>query len=342
MLILDDEEIQFDDRLFLQCAGLAVALGIPCRFVFSAISERSYRVTRQSLLILTSMKQFNDLRIEGAELGSAQVEIWPGPRESQNTMHTRLPIATGISLAFEAYLPLLLRATSDCSVTIEGGTHTEDAPCFDQMQRSLIPLLDQMGLEMRAELIRPGFAPAGGGEVQITSKAREPTEALELVHAGRQIRNRAILFWAHGPQKDADKQKENLEQSLRWRPEEIELRRNNDSLSAGYSLILESTKENVNNIFAEHSYRRGTHASATKRAIEQFRRFAAQRLPVSRSLAEMLIIPMALGRGGTIRTEPLTPHAEQLLGILPRFLPINAAIQHSSRADATVTISPQN
>lgn len=342
LLILDDEEIQFDDRLFLQSAGLAVANGIPVRFVFTATSDGSYRISRQALRILKGMHQFMELRIEEAELGRSTVEIWPGSVHFSDPVETRLPIATGITFALEAYLPILLTSKQDHRILLEGGTHTDDAPCFDHIQRSVIPLLDQMGIDLRAELLRPGFAPAGGGAVQIAAKSVIAPQPLELMHAGRQIRNKATLLWSHGPQKDAEKQKENLEQSLRWKESEIELQRNNDSLSAGYSVILESTKENVNNIFAEHSFQRSTHGRATKRAIEHFRRFAAQRVPVSRSLAEMMIVPMALSKGGKIRTEPLSQHSEQLLRLLPRFLPIQYEVQHSSRADATLTIQRQH
>jgi len=288
------------------------------------------------------MSQFMEMRIEEGKLGSSTVEIWPGSVHLSGPVQTRLPIATGIAFALEAYLPMLLTSKQDHHLLLEGGTHTADAPCFDHFQRSLIPLLDQMGMDLRAELLRPGFTPAGGGAVQISAKSVLAPQPLELIHAGRQIRNKATLLWSHGPQKDAEKQKENLEQSLRWKPSEIELQRNNDSLSTGYSVILESTKENVNNVFAEHSHQRATHGRATKRAIEQFRRFAAQRVPVSRSLAEMMIVPMALIAGGTIRTEPLSRHSKQLLRLLPRFLPIHSEVQHSSRADATITIQRQH
>ena len=111
MLILDDD-IPFTDRLFLMCAGLAVTRGTPVRFVFSSIGQTPYRITRPAIQVLEGMTQFRKLRVEGAELGSSIVEIWPDDFQPEGTINVQLPLAASVSLAVEAYFCLLYTSPS--------------------------------------------------------------------------------------------------------------------------------------------------------------------------------------------------------------------------------------
>ncbi len=56
--------------------------------------------------------------------------------------------------------------------------------------------------------------------------------------------------------------------------------------------------------------------------IEQIRHYLAGSAPVGEFLADQLLLPMALARGGTFRTAGLSPHAQTNIGVIEQFPPV--------------------
>ena len=71
-------------------------------------------------------------------------------------------------LVLQTVLPALLRADGRSTIELSGGTHNPFAPPFDFLARAFLPQLARMGAKVEAELVRPGFYPAGGGIARVT------------------------------------------------------------------------------------------------------------------------------------------------------------------------------
>ena len=60
--------------------------------------------------------------------------------------------------------------------------------------------------------------------------------------------------------------------------------------------------------------------SAAKRAVGEARDYLASEAPIGLQLADQLLLPMALARGGEFRTMPVTEHFRSHVSIIEEFL----------------------
>jgi RNA 3'-terminal phosphate cyclase (ATP) len=59
------------------------------------------------------------------------------------------------------------RAREPSQLTLEGGTHNPNAPPFDFLAKTFLPVLRRMGAVVEVSLERYGFYPAGGGRFSV-------------------------------------------------------------------------------------------------------------------------------------------------------------------------------
>ena len=136
----------------------------------------------QHLTAVQAAAAVGDARVVGAEVGSRAIELHPrGLHAGEHVF--RVGTAGSATLVLQTVLPALLRAEGPSRPVLEGGTHNPLAPTFDLLDRVFLPVVRQLGAQVRATLERPGFHPAGGGRftVEITPA---PLGRLELLERG--------------------------------------------------------------------------------------------------------------------------------------------------------------
>jgi RNA 3'-terminal phosphate cyclase (ATP) len=113
-----------------------------------------------------------------------------------------------------AVLPPLFAATGDSTIVVRGGTHVAWSPPFDYLRDVLLPTLATLGMKATAELVAPGWYPAGEGEVRATVAGLGPdwrrrVRPLKAEKRGslRSITGRSIAanLPSHIPQRMADR-----------------------------------------------------------------------------------------------------------------------------------------
>jgi RNA 3'-terminal phosphate cyclase (ATP) len=73
-------------------------------------------------------------------------------------------------------------------------------------------------------------------------------------------------------------------------------------------------------------------------AVAQARRYLRSDAPVGLHLADQILLPMALGGGGTFRTAVLTPHAVTNIEIIRAFLDVVIETRQEAKGDWQVTV----
>jgi len=127
--------------------------------------------------------------VRGDEVGSRQLVFEPGELAAGEY---RFDIGTAGSTALvlqTVFLPLAL-AGEPSRLTLIGGTHNPMAPCFEYLQRCWMPMLGPMGLGAELYLARPGFYPAGAGQMSALIEPAPPREQWQPVR--RQQRGRLL------------------------------------------------------------------------------------------------------------------------------------------------------
>src|SRR5262249_13610133 len=140
-------------------------------------------------------------------------------------------------------------ATGPSRIEIEGGTHNPAAPPFDFLQRSFIPLIERMGPNVKLELQRYGFYPAGGGRfvVEITPTSR--LKPIELEDRGEIIARRATALVANLPYHIARRELDKVGELLKWDAESLRCEDTKNSISPGNLVMIELVSGTVTEIF---------------------------------------------------------------------------------------------
>jgi RNA 3'-terminal phosphate cyclase (ATP) len=272
---------------------------------------------RQHRTALLAAAEVSGGEVRGGELGAAWAELHPGPVRG-GVFAFDVGTAGSTSLVLQTILPGLLAADGPSTVTIEGGTHNPWSPPFDFFERALAPLLRRMGAEVRLELKRPGFHPAGGGllKARVTPVAR--WEALDLEARGETVRREARVLLANLPAHVGTRERRELRARLGWSEDEVRIVPV-EAPGPGNAVLCEVASTHVTEVFSAFGSKGVPAETVARDAAEQVRAYLEAGAPVGPHLADQLMLPLALAGKGSCVTGPLTRHARTNLEVLAAF-----------------------
>ena len=136
----------------------------------------------------------------------------------------------------------------------------------------------------------------------------------------------ARALYAQIPGLVATREIDTLVSGLGWervhcRPEKIER-----SHGPGNALVARVESANVTEVFTGFGERGVRAENVANDVVKEIRRYLATDVPVFEHLADQLILPMALGEGGSFRTVALTEHTHTQATLLPLFLDARVAV----------------
>jgi RNA 3'-terminal phosphate cyclase (ATP) len=138
----------------------------------------------QHLKSVEAAAELGQARLRGASRGSTDLVFEPGEVVPGNY---RFDIGTAGSTGLvlhTVYLPLALRATGPCELTLIGGTHVTTSPSFHFLDSTWRAYLEQLGLHIHLRMARPGFYPRGGGVVTAIIQPCPRPRGLQLPERG--------------------------------------------------------------------------------------------------------------------------------------------------------------
>jgi RNA 3'-terminal phosphate cyclase (ATP) len=136
----------------------------------------------QHLKALEAAAQLSGARTEGGFVGSEEIRF--KPQSAIRCGEYRWDIGTAGSTVMLAHslLPLALFSEKASKYTLTGGLFQDFAPSAYHFLFVLLPLLRKMGVTADARILRPGYVPRGGGEIEVTvqpaKKNLKPLESL--------------------------------------------------------------------------------------------------------------------------------------------------------------------
>lgn len=280
---------------------------------------------RQHLVAVQAAAQISGAELSGAEPGSTELTFRPGAIRG-GEYRFAIGSAGSTTLVFQTVLvPLLLGAAAPSTLSFEGGTHNPMAPPFDFIERVFLPLLGRMGAHVEVALHSHGFYPAGGGEwsARVTPCAR--LERLQLLERGAVRARAARALCAAIPGSIGVRQIEALVGALGWqrhdcRPEQIARTR-----GPGNALLARIESEHVTELISGFGERGVPAERVAARVAQEAKRYLDAGVPVGEHLADQLLLPLALGSGGSFRTVKPSLHATTQLRLLEVFLGARAS-----------------
>jgi RNA 3'-terminal phosphate cyclase (ATP) len=325
MMSIDGSMGEGGGQVLRSSLALSLLTSTPLRISKIRAGRAKPGLMRQHLLAVTAAAAISDADVSGAELGSQDLDFRPQTVRGGD-YHFALGGAGSTTLVFQTILlPLLLGASAPSRLRFEGGTHNPLAPPFDFLAHVYLPLLARMGARVDIALARHGFYPAGGGDWSAQVQPTQGLQRLELLERGAIRRQSAAALCANVDGAVGVREVNALCSSLGWSREECRPRMLPGTRGSGNALLATIESEHVTEQVTGFGERGVSAERVASLVVEEVQRYLASGAPVGEHLADQLLLPMALGRGGAFRTVAPSLHCRTQMELIPRFLPVRVS-----------------
>ena len=155
-------------------------------------------LSRQHCTAINAVAEMTGSVAIGNTPGSRELIFKPG-NEMRYSLDTDVGSAGSVSLVLQAMLLAGSRTDRPLRIDITGGTNVMWAPPIDTYNQVLFPLMERMGIKVKAEILERGFFPEGGGRVSALLDPVEKISPLKLPDLGKLKRVRGICFTQNLP-----------------------------------------------------------------------------------------------------------------------------------------------
>jgi RNA 3'-terminal phosphate cyclase (ATP) len=318
MIEIDGSEGEGGGQILRSALSLAICTQQPFRITNIRANREKPGLMRQHLTAVGAAGEICTAQIDGAEPGSRALTFRPGPLEAGDYSFD-IGTAGSCTLVFQTVLPALLIADGESRVRILGGTHNNGSPPFDFLARSFLPLLSRMGANVRLELASYGFYPRGGGEIRAHIVPAARLGVLELRERGALVRGFAEAYIAAIPLHVAQRELDVIRRRLGFEQSNLLLRALPNNVGPGNAVTITLEHEHVTEVFTGFGEKGIPAEVVADHAIDGARAYLAAGAPVDEHLADQLLLPMALGNGGSFVARTVTPHLRSNAAVIEKF-----------------------
>jgi RNA 3'-terminal phosphate cyclase (ATP) len=349
MLTIDGSHGEGGGQILRTALTLSTITGRPMRIERIRAGRKHPGLRPQHLTAVRAAAAICGAQVEGDELGSQSLTFIPGdlPRPSEYVFDVAEAAQGGsagsVGLVLQTiFLPLAL-AKGESHLTIRGGTHVPWAPPVSYLIHVFLPTLARMGAQAQIELVRWGFYPAGGGEIQVQIEGQATVDPIQLTERGKLRRvwgTAAVMdLPAHIPQRMANRAHNVLaEEGVQAQVEPRRLRGAGPGAGIFLFADYESAGQSTRAGFTAYG-RKGLPAErVAETACESFSIHHRSGRPADPHLADQLVLPMALAQGESqITTSQVSHHLLSNTWVVGRFLPQVLATTGKQGAPGTIT-----
>jgi len=266
-----------------------------------------------------------DAELHGAQLSSTTLRFWPRKAPVPSAHRFSIGTAGSTSLVLQTVLPIALAADGRVTVDVEGGTHVPFAPVTDFLQQCFAPSLHEMGASVVIERSRAGFYPAGGGAVKLVVEEDGPGRLRRFERRERgaiarvDVTGLATSTSVAGASLAVHTIKRLLSDSV-----DVDVHEVIDEVRApgpGQCLWVRVACARAVELFSAIPERGESPKDVAHRLVADVRAWLQADVPVGEHLADQLLLPMALGQGGTFVTSEPTEHSRTNAAVIQQFLP---------------------
>ncbi|MCC6233412.1 MAG: RNA 3'-terminal phosphate cyclase [Verrucomicrobiales bacterium] len=323
MITLDGSHGEGGGQILRSSLALSLATGTPVTLTHIRARRPRPGLQRQHLTAVRAAAQIGNAQIQGDHLGSTDLVFEPGVVRP-GTYEIRIGSAGSTSLVLQTLLPVLLRADGPSDLILEGGTHNPGAPPFPFLEAAFLPALRLMGYRVTARLERPGFYPVGGGRIHVHVDPAGTMQPLDLGTRPSITGIHAQALYVGLPREIAERELAVLNQRLPLtEARSTEVRH---APGQGNVVVVEIRSDLGSQVFSGFGVRGITAEDVAEGVAQAALAYLATRASVEEHLADQLLLPMALGRGGRFHTTKPSTHTETQIETIERFLKVRPTV----------------
>lgn len=308
----------------------------------SAISGRPFEMTRiragrqnpglraQHLAAVRAVAEICAARVQGGEIGSRTLAFAPTRPPQAGAYHWDVGTAGAISLILQAVLWPLALADGQSTIVLSGGTHVEWSPPVDYVREVYLPLLADLGLDVRVEIDRWGYYPRGGGVVRAEVRGPARLHGLTLIERGAlrgvSVRSMVSNLPEHILQRQADRadfllRKQGIKPTVEMQSP--------PSPGQGTAVWVLAEYHHARAGFTGYGRLRRPAEAVAEDACKAFVRYHQRQMPVDAHLGDQLLVPLALAGDHSpseYAVEAVTPHLLTNAWAIEQFLDVHIEI----------------
>ena len=269
---------------------------------------------RQHLACVNAIKQVCNAKVKGASIGSTEIEFIPAEIKAGD-FHFSVGSAGSSTLVFQTVLPALLLAGKPSTLVLEGGTHNPMAPSFDFIKQAFLPVLAQMGVESLVSIERYGFYPLGAGKWSIKITPPKHYSIIKIEQRGELLSVQGHCIGSSIPENVVVRERKQLLKKLGWAEETITTAKVN-SLGSGNIVSLKVSYPKITEVIESIGAVGISSEQVANKAVEQLHRYQTLGAPVGEYLADQLLLPMVITKGGSFVTGPLSEHCRTNIAVI--------------------------
>jgi RNA 3'-terminal phosphate cyclase (ATP) len=318
MIEIDGAEGEGGGQILRSSLSLAICTQQPFHITNIRANRDNPGLRRQHLTAVNAAARICNAEVDGARLASRALTF--RPRKLMAGEYTfDIGTAGSCTLVFQTVLPALLTAAGESLVRILGGTHNNGSPPFDFIARSFLPLLARMGANVELTLASHGFYPRGGGEIRAHILPAKQLGALELLARGKLQRGYAEAYVAAIPLHVAQRELEVIQRRMGFAQADLVLQALPNDAGPGNAVTITLEHEHVTEVFTGFGEKGVPAETVAERAVDGARAYLAANASVDEHLADQLLLPMALGSGGSFIARTVTPHVRSNAVVIETF-----------------------
>jgi RNA 3'-terminal phosphate cyclase (ATP) len=293
----------------------------------------------QHLTAVNAAAEIGRARTTGAAVGAGAFSFYPGSVEPGDYTFA-IGTAGSTTLVLQTVLPPLMIASAPSRLTFEGGTHNVKAPPYEFIAEAFLPLINCMGPRIDSRLERYGFYPPGGGRWHVTLEPSQRLERLELRERGELRSQRARALVVKLPESIAEREIKVVREILNWSEEQCEVEVSQNALSPGNVLTLRIVGDHLTEVVTGIGQRGVRAEEVAHIAAAEVMRYLESGAPVGEHLADQLLVPLALGAGGSFVTVAPSAHTTTNIEVIRKFLDVDIAVKPLDDRRVEITVNP--
>ena len=338
MIIIDGAEGEGGGQVLRNSAALSLITGEP----FQITNIRGKRVKqglmRQHLTAIEAACLISNAETTGLAIGSSELTFKPG-KVTPGDFHFAVGTAGSTSLVLQTVLMPLILADAPSRIVLEGGTHNMAAPPFEYIAKCFLPIINRMGANVSAKLVRHGFYPRGGGRIEVYIEPA-PLSPIECNDRGQLVSRAAIAYVAGLSVEIAEREiKEAKNRLPDWPEDAFSVRTLPESVGPGNIIMIEAAFEYVTEISSGFGKLGSSSESIAKDAARRLAGFMASKAFAGPYLADQLLLPFALAGGGQFTTVKPSQHSQTAANVIEKFTGRQARFIEKDEGPWLVTIS---
>ena len=318
MITIDGSFGEGGGQIIRSSLSLSAITGEPVRITNVRANRSKPGLLRQHLTALNAVTDICGGRATGAELGSTEITLHPGTVRSGNYVFS-VGSAGSANLVLQTVLPILLHLGEPSTVTVQGGTHNPSSPPFDFLTECFFPALRKIGYALDGRLNAYGYYPAGGGEIVVEVGETNELCAFEWLDRGELVSRSLEALISNLPDDIAKRELETASKILEIDFETGCSIRSTTSNGPGNALFGRLEYEGVTALMAQFGQKGVSAEQVAKRLAKQMKTFASSSVVADHHLADQLLMPMALAKGGVFSTLRPSLHTTTNAEVIRKF-----------------------